>query len=76
MTGTASQIEWAEQIKPRVNAEFDRVAKVSCATNASAGIALCCRAFVTVMQATEVRNLDDRSETRDLPNIRTLLVES
>jgi hypothetical protein len=26
MTGTASQIEWAEQIKPRVNAEFDRVA--------------------------------------------------
>jgi chaperonin GroES len=28
MTGTASQIEWAEQIKPRVNAEFDRVATV------------------------------------------------
>lgn len=27
MTGTASQIEWAELIKPRVNAEFDRVAK-------------------------------------------------
>lgn len=27
MTGTASQIEWAERIKPRVNAEFDRVAK-------------------------------------------------
>lgn len=27
MTGTASQIEWAEQIKPRVDAEFDRVAK-------------------------------------------------
>ena len=27
MTGTASQIEWAEQIRPRVNAEFDRVAK-------------------------------------------------
>jgi hypothetical protein len=26
MTGTPSQIEWAEQIKPRVNAEFDRVA--------------------------------------------------
>ena len=26
MTGTASQIEWAEQIKPRVMAEFDRVA--------------------------------------------------
>jgi hypothetical protein len=27
MTGTESQIEWAEQIKPRVGAEFDRVAR-------------------------------------------------
>jgi acyl-CoA reductase-like NAD-dependent aldehyde dehydrogenase len=27
MTGTPSQIEWAETIKPRVGAEFDRVAK-------------------------------------------------
>jgi hypothetical protein len=27
MTGTPSQIEWAEQIRPRVAAEFDRVAK-------------------------------------------------
>ena len=26
MTGTASQIEWAEQIRPRVQAEFERVA--------------------------------------------------
>jgi hypothetical protein len=26
MTGTPSQVEWAELIKPRVNAEFDRVA--------------------------------------------------
>jgi len=26
MSGTPSQIEWAEQIKPRVGAEFDRVA--------------------------------------------------
>ena len=26
MTGTPNQIEWAEQIKPKVNAEFDRVA--------------------------------------------------
>lgn len=25
MTGTPSQIEWAELIRPRVNAEFDRV---------------------------------------------------
>lgn len=27
MTGTASQIEWAERIKPRVDAEFTRVAR-------------------------------------------------
>jgi len=27
MTGTTSQIEWAEQIKPRVSEEFDRVAR-------------------------------------------------
>ncbi len=27
MTGTANQIEWAQQIKLRANAEFDRVAK-------------------------------------------------
>lgn len=27
MTGTSSQIEWAEQIKPHVGAEFDRVAR-------------------------------------------------
>jgi hypothetical protein len=25
MTGTANQIEWAKQIKPQVDAEFDRV---------------------------------------------------
>jgi hypothetical protein len=28
MTGTAGQIEWAEQIRMRVGAEFDRVAVV------------------------------------------------
>ena len=27
MTGTVNQVEWAEQIKVRVSAEFDRVAK-------------------------------------------------
>ena len=27
MTGTLNQVEWAEQIKVQVNAEFDRVAK-------------------------------------------------
>jgi hypothetical protein len=27
MTGTANQIEWAEQIKARVSTEFDRVSK-------------------------------------------------
>jgi hypothetical protein len=35
MTGTPSQIEWAEQIKPRVNAEFDRVAKAFAAVAAN-----------------------------------------
>jgi hypothetical protein len=28
MTGTMNQVEWAEQIKVRVSAEFDRVARV------------------------------------------------
>jgi hypothetical protein len=50
--------------------------RLSFAKNASAGIALRCRAFVAVMQAAEVRNLDDRSDARDLPTMRTLLVES
>jgi len=27
MTGTANQVEWAEQIKIRVSADFDRVAR-------------------------------------------------
>src|SRR5215471_6222084 len=46
------------------------------AKNESAGIALRCNAFITVMQAAEVRNLDDPSDTRDLPCMWTLLVES
>ena len=49
---------------------------LSFAQNGSEGIALRRRAFVTVMQAAEVRNLDDLSDTRDLPSMRTLLVES
>ena len=28
LTGTPSQVEWAEQIRPKVAQEFDRVAKV------------------------------------------------
>ena len=48
----------------------------SFAKNAFAGIALRCNAFITVMQTAEVGNLDDPSDTRDLPNLRTLLVES
>jgi hypothetical protein len=35
MTGTASQIEWAEQIRPRVDAEFQRVATAFRAAAAS-----------------------------------------
>ena len=34
MTGTASQIEWAERIRPQVNSEFDRVAKAFAETAA------------------------------------------
>ena len=49
---------------------------LSFAKNVSVGIALRCRAFVTVMQAAKMRNLDDRSHTRGLSNMRTLLVES
>src|SRR5689334_15328191 len=37
MTGTPSQIEWAENIKPRVNAEFDRVARAFEATASTHG---------------------------------------
>ena len=55
---------------------FLKSADLSFAKNASAGIALRCRAFVAVMQAAEVWNLDDRTDARDLPNMRTLLVES
>jgi hypothetical protein len=54
----------------------EKILDLSFAKNASAGIALRCRAFVTVMQAAEVGNPDDRSDTRDLSNMRTLLVES
>jgi transposase InsO family protein len=69
---------------PRQRAYIERVIgtirreclDLSFAKNTSAGIALRCRAFVTVMQAAEVRNLDDRPDTRDLPNMRTLFVES
>ena len=49
---------------------------LSFAKNAFAGIGLRCNAFITVMQAAEVRNLDDPSDTRDLPCMWTLLVES
>jgi hypothetical protein len=45
------------------------------AKNASVGIALCCNAFITMMQAAQLRNLDDPSHTRDLPSMRTLLVQ-
>jgi hypothetical protein len=37
MTGTPSQIEWAEHIKPRVNSEFDRVARAFEATASTHG---------------------------------------
>jgi transposase-like protein len=70
--------ELPRQVKVRSSRYLNNLVEqdLSFAKNASAGIALRCRAFVTVMQAAEVRNLDDRSGTRDVPNMRTLLVES
>ena len=59
-----------------VNQELLLQNELSFAKNASAGIALRRRAFVPMMQTAKVRNLDDRSDTRDLSNMRTLLVES
>ena len=35
-----------------------------------------CNAFITVMQASKVRNLEDPSDTRNMPCMGTLLVES
>jgi hypothetical protein len=52
------------------------VRQLSFAKNAAAGIALRCNAFITAMQAAKVRNLDDPSDTRELPCMWTLLVES
>ncbi len=37
LSGTPSQIAWAEQIKPRVSAEFDRVAKALTAAASKQG---------------------------------------
>ena len=37
MSGTPSQLEWAEQIRPRVNTEFDRVAKALTAATSHRG---------------------------------------
>jgi len=36
-TGTPSQIQWAQQIKPRVSAEFDRVERALTATAGNGG---------------------------------------
>ena len=56
----------SEKMQPYCSPRFPFL---SFAKNASAGIALCCNAFITVMQASEVRNLDDPSDTRDLPRM-------
>ena len=46
---------------------------LSFAKNVSVSMTLCCNAFITVMQAAEVRDLNDPANARDLPSIRTLL---
>jgi hypothetical protein len=56
MTGTASQIEWAEQIRPRVNAEFDRVAnafQVAAGTQA-AQVRLDTQAIIAILEEKRV----------------------
>ena len=47
MTGTANQIEWAEQIKARVSIEFDRVAK---ALEGAAGSRISTRAVLEILE--------------------------
>ena len=69
----AMTIRMATNRSSKLHAGF---ASVSFAKNASAGIVLSGRTFVTVMQAAEVRNRDDRSDTQDPAKMRTLLVES
>jgi hypothetical protein len=49
---------------------------VSFAKNASADMSLRGNAFITVMQAAELRDLDDPSPARDSPRKWTLLVEA
>lgn len=50
--GTASQIEWAEQIRPRVSAEFDRVAETleAIARRQSAQDRLETRAIIAILE--------------------------
>src|SRR6516165_3167165 len=52
MTGNASQIEWAEQIKPRVNAEFDRVAKalMAAASNWGEQVRMDTQAVIAILE--------------------------
>ena len=49
---------------------------LSFAKNASADMSLRRNAFITVMQAAELRDLNDLSRTRDSPKKWTLLVEA
>ena len=52
MTGTPSQIEWAERIKPRVNAEFDRVEKAlrEAASNRGEQVRLDTQALIAILE--------------------------
>src|SRR6266700_4846370 len=50
--------------------------ELSFAKNSSADMSLRHNAFITVMQAAELRDLDDPSRTRDLARKWTLLVEA
>ncbi len=52
MTGTPAQIEWAEQIKPRVIAEFDRVAAAFEAVASKQADGSKTRAVIAILEAT------------------------
>jgi hypothetical protein len=56
MTGTTSQIEWAEQIKPQVNSEFDRVAKAfqSAASNQTEQVRMDTWAIIAILEEKRV----------------------
>ena len=61
MTGTPSQIEWAEQIKLRVTAEFDRVASAfeAAASKQSEENRLRTRAIIGILEQKRIQVMEN-----------------